>query len=75
MAFNGASTKRKEQACEITVKMAQNFHVRTKKFTEKDAFRLQAKKWRERQSNYTLSFIFNFVLRIIYIATFQNSVA
>ena len=48
MAFNGALTKRKEQACEITVKMAQNFHFRTKKFTKKDAFRLQAKKWRER---------------------------
>ena len=25
MAFNVALTKRKEQACEITVKMAQNF--------------------------------------------------
>ena len=27
------------------------------------------------QLNYILSFIFNFVLHIIYIATFQNSVA
>ena len=30
MAFNEALTKRKEQACEITVKTAQNFHFRTK---------------------------------------------
>ena len=30
MAFNGALTKRKEQAHEITVKMACNFHFRTK---------------------------------------------
>ena len=40
MAFNGVLTKRKEQACEITVKMAQNFHFRTKKFTKKDTFRV-----------------------------------
>ena len=30
MAFNGALTKRKEQAHEITVKTARNFHFRTK---------------------------------------------
>ena len=30
MAFNEALTKRKEQAREITVKTAQNFHFRTK---------------------------------------------
>ena len=34
MAFNGVLTKRKEQACEITVKMAWNFHFRTKKFAK-----------------------------------------
>ena len=32
MAFNRGLTKRKEQACEITVKMAWNFHFRTRKF-------------------------------------------
>ena len=36
MAFNGAFTKRKEQAHEIIVKTAQNFHFRTKKFTKMD---------------------------------------
>ena len=30
MPFNGALTQRKEQAREITVKMARNFHFRTK---------------------------------------------
>ena len=30
MAFIGALTKRKEQACEITAKTAWNFHFRTK---------------------------------------------
>ena len=30
MPFNGALTKSKEQACEITVKTAWNFHFRTK---------------------------------------------
>ena len=44
MAFNGVLTKRKEQACEITVKMAWNFHFRTKKLAKRDAFRVQAKK-------------------------------
>ena len=28
--FNGVLTKRKEQACEIIVKTARNFHFRTK---------------------------------------------
>ena len=32
MAFNRGLTKRKEQACEITVKMSWNFHFRTRKF-------------------------------------------
>ena len=44
VAFNGALTKRKEQAREITVKMAQNFHFRTKKFAKMDDLRVQAKK-------------------------------
>ena len=34
MAFNGALTKRKEQAREIIVKKARNFHFRTKKFAK-----------------------------------------
>ena len=48
MAFNGALTKRKEQACEIT---ARNFHFRTEKFAKMDDHRVQAKKRREGQSN------------------------
>ena len=44
MAFNGVLPKRKEQACEITVKMAWNFLFRTKKFTKRDAFTVQAKR-------------------------------
>ena len=42
IAFNGVLTKRKEKACEITVKTAQNFHFRTKKFTKIDDLRVQA---------------------------------
>ena len=45
MAFNRGLTKRKEQACEITVKMAWNFHFRTRKF----ANLVQANKGRERK--------------------------
>ena len=41
MAFNKALTKRKEQAREITVKTAQNFHFRTKKFAKMDDLRVQ----------------------------------
>ena len=66
-------------AREATVKMVRNFHFRTK----------NSPKWliiESRQRNeengspikhieYTLSFIFNFVVRIFYIATFRNSVA
>ena len=48
MAFNGVLTKRKEQAREITVKTARNFHFRTKKFAKMDDLRVQAKKRRER---------------------------
>ena len=48
MAFNGVLTKRKEQAREITVKTAQNFHFRTKNFAKMDDLRVQAKKRRER---------------------------
>ena len=44
MASNGALTKRKEQACEITVKMAWNFYFRTRKFAKMDDFRVQAKR-------------------------------
>ena len=44
MAFNGALIKRKEQAREIIVKTAQNFHFRTKKFATMDDLRVQAKK-------------------------------
>ena len=76
MAFNGALTKRKEQTHEITVKTARNFHFRTK----------HSLKWmilESRQRNEEkgspmklhIEFYFNFLLRIIYIATFQNSVA
>ena len=76
MAFNGALNKRKEQAHEITVKTARNFHFRTK----------HSLKWmilESRQRNEEkgspiklhIEFYFNFVLRIIYIATFRNSVA
>ena len=70
VTFNGVLTKRKEQAREITVKTARNFHFRTKKFAKMDDLRVQAKKRKVIQLNYILSFIFNFVLRIIYIATF-----
>ena len=73
-AFNGALTKSKEQAREIIVKTAQNFHFRTKKFTKMDDLRVQAKR-KVVQLNYIISFIFNFVLCIIFIATFQNFVA
>ena len=48
MTFNGALTKRKEQAREIIVKTAQNFHFRTKKFATMDDLRVQAKKQREK---------------------------
>ena len=48
MAFNGALTKSKEQVCKINVKMAQNFHFRTKKFTKMDDLRVHAEKQRER---------------------------
>ena len=44
MAFNEALTKRKEQAHEITVKTAWNFHFRTKRFTKMDDLRVQATK-------------------------------
>ena len=47
-AFNGALNKSKEQAREITVKTAQNFHFRNKKFTKMGDLRVQAKKRRER---------------------------
>ena len=77
IAFNGVLTKKKEQASEITAKTAQNFHFSTKKFTKMDDLRVQANKQKRKvvQLNYILSFIFNFVLHIIYIATFWNSVA
>ena len=75
MTLKGALTKRKEQAREITVKTTRNFHFRTKKLAKMDDLRVQAKKRKVVQLNYILSFIFNFVLRIIYIATFRNSVA
>ena len=74
MAFNGALIKRKEQAREIIVKTAQNFNFSTKKFTKMGDLRVQAKR-KVVQLNYIISFIFNFVLCIIYIATFQNFVA
>ena len=76
MAFNGVLTKRKEQAREITVKTARNFHFRTKKFAKMNDLRVQAKK-QEKGSPIKLhiEFYFTFVLRIIYIATFRNSVA
>ena len=48
MAFDGALTKRKEQAHKITVKTARNFHFRTKKIAKMDDLRVQAKKRRER---------------------------
>ena len=48
MTFNGVLTKRKEQAREITVKTARNFHFRTKKFAKMDDLIVQAKKRRER---------------------------
>ena len=44
MTLKGALTKRKEQAREITVKTARNFHFRTKKFAKMDDLRVQAKK-------------------------------
>ena len=44
MAFNGVLTKRKEQAREITVITAWNFHFRTKNFTKMDDLIVQAKK-------------------------------
>ena len=44
MALNKAFTKRKEQACEITIETAQNFHFRTKKFAKMDDLRVQAMK-------------------------------
>ena len=43
MSFNEVLTKRKEQAREIIVKTARNFHFRTKKFTKMDDLRVQAK--------------------------------
>ena len=48
MAFNGVLTKRKEQAREIAVKMARNFHFRTKNFSKMDDLIVQAKKRKER---------------------------
>ena len=48
MAFNGVLTKRKEQAREIAVKTARNFHFRTKNFAKMDDLIVQAKKRRER---------------------------
>ena len=55
-------------AREITVKTARNFHFRTRNS-------LKCEKRKVVQLNYILSSIFNFVLCIIYIATFLNSVA
>ena len=44
MSFNGVLTKRKEQAREIIVKTARNFHFRTKNLLIKmDDLRVQAK--------------------------------
>ena len=48
MTLKGALTKRKEQAREVTVKTARNFHFRTKKFAKMNDLRVQAKKRRER---------------------------
>ena len=71
MAFNSVLTKRKKQAREITIKTARNLHFRTKKIAKMDDLRVLAKKQiKVVQLNYILCFIFNFVLRIIYIATF-----
>ena len=62
--------------CEITVKMAQNFHFRLK-IHQNGWFQCPGKEMKRKivQLNYILSFIFNFVLCIIYITTFWNSVA
>ena len=71
-AFNGVLTKSKEQAGEIIVKTAQNFYFRTKKFAKKGGYWSPGKETKRKvvQLNYILSFILNFVLCIIYIATF-----
>ena len=63
-------------AREATVKMVWNFHFRTKNSPKWVI--LESRQRNEENGspiNCTLSFIFNFVVRIFYIAAFQNSVA
>ena len=80
MSFNGVLTKKKKPAREIIVKTARNSHFRTKnlpKWMILESHKSKVSKVIKRkvvQLNHILSFIFNFVLRIIYIATFRNSV-
>ena len=63
--------------CEITVKTARNFHFRTKNSLKWMILKSPHKETKRKvvQLNYKLSSIFYFVLPIIYIATFRNSVA
>ena len=62
-------------AREIIVKTARNFHFRTKNSLKWMILESRQRKRKVVQLNYILSFIFNFVLCIIYVATFRNSVA
>ena len=58
MAFIGALTKRKEQACEITAKTAWNFHFRTKNSLK--WMILESKKNKEKVSPMKLNIEFYF---------------
>ena len=59
-------------AREIIIKMARNVHFRTKNSLKWMILESRQRKRKVVQLNYILSFIFDFVLRISYIATFSK---